>query len=138
MQHSHEGLDRPGEGPYGNLFAPLRYRDFRVLWAGMTVSLVGDGVFLISIAWETYALWNAPIALSIVGIGMTVPTIAFLLVGGVVSDRRDRRGVLAPAGGLPAVAVARLAGPLPSGAPPLSGVRLLLAGYRGGTTPFTP
>ena len=39
----------------------------------MAISLVGDGIFLIAIAWEAYALWNAPAALSIVGIGMTVP-----------------------------------------------------------------
>ena len=57
----------------------------------MAVSLVGDGIFLIAIAWETYVLWNAPAALSIVGIGMTVPTVVFLLLGGVLSDRHDRR-----------------------------------------------
>ena len=75
----------------------------------MTISLIGDGIFLIAIAWESYSLWNAPAALSIVGIGMTIPTIAFLLVGGVVSDRHDRRVVMAWADGLRAVAVALLA-----------------------------
>ena len=75
----------------------------------MTVSLIGDGIFLVAIAWETYTLWNAPAALSIVGIGMTIPTIAFLLVGGVVSDRYDRRLVMAWADGLRAVAVGALA-----------------------------
>src|SRR5881275_943379 len=138
MQHSHEVLDRPGEGPYGNLFAPLRYRDFRVLWAGMTVSLVGDGVFLIAIAWETYALWNAPIALSIVGIGMTVPTIAFLLVGGVVSDRHDRRRVMACADGLRAVAVGVLAVLVVTDALRLWELVALVAIYGAGTAFFTP
>jgi len=95
MQHSHDALDRPGGIGRGRLLSPLRHRDFRVLWTGMTVSLVGDGIFLIAIAWESYALWNAPAALSIVSIGMTVPTIAFLLVGGVVSDRHDRRLMMA-------------------------------------------
>ena len=138
MQHSHEGLDRPGEGPRGNLLAPLRYRDFRVLWAGMTVSLVGDGVFLIAIAWETYALWNAPIALSIVGIGMTVPTIAFLLVGGVVSDRHDRRRVMACADGLRAVAVGVLAVLVVTEALRLWELVALVAIYGAGTAFFTP
>jgi len=90
------------------LLSPLRQRDFRILWTGMTISLIGDGIFLIAIAWESYSLWNAPVALSIVGIGMTIPTIAFLLIGGVVSDRRDRRVVMAWADGLRAVAVAVL------------------------------
>src|SRR2546421_3847798 len=109
MQHSHDALDRPGGIGRGQLLSPLRHRDFRVLWTGMTVSLVGDGIFLIAIAWESYALWNAPAALSIVSIGMTVPTIAFLLVGGVVSDRHDRRLVMAWADGLRALAGALLA-----------------------------
>ena len=60
----------------------------------MAVSLLGDGIFLIAIAWESYALWNAPAALSIVGIGMAVPTVLFLLAGGIVSDRYDRRLVM--------------------------------------------
>jgi MFS family permease len=109
MQHSHEALDRPGGFGRGNLLSPLKHRDFRILWTGMTISLIGDGIFLIAIAWESYSLWNAPAALSIVGIGMTIPTIAFLLIGGVVSDRRDRRVVMAWADGLRAVAVAVLA-----------------------------
>jgi DHA3 family tetracycline resistance protein-like MFS transporter len=109
MQHSHEALDRPGGLGRGDLLSPLRHRDFRILWTGMTISLIGDGIFLIAIAWESYSLWNAPAALSIVGIGMTIPTIAFLLVGGVVSDRHDRRVVMAWADGLRAAAVALLA-----------------------------
>src|SRR5437868_14922288 len=100
MQHSHEALDRPGGVDRGNLLSPLRHRDFRVLWTGMAVSLIGDGIFLIAIAWESYALWNAPAALAIVGIGMTVPTIAFLLVGGAISDRHDRPLVMPWADGL--------------------------------------
>ena len=91
MQHSHEALDRPGGCSRVNLLAPLRHRDFRLLWAGMTVSLIGDGIFLIAMVWQAYELWNAPAALSLLGIGMTIPTIAFLLPAGVLSDRLDRR-----------------------------------------------
>ena len=60
----------------------------------MCVSLLGDGVFIVAMAWQVYALSNAPTALSLVGIAMTVPTIAFLLLGGVLSDRFDRRRVM--------------------------------------------
>jgi DHA3 family tetracycline resistance protein-like MFS transporter len=91
MQHSHEGLDRPGGVSRVNLIAPLAGRDFRLLWTGMAISLFGDGIFLIAMAWEAYELWNAPAALSILGIGMTIPTIAFLLPAGVLSDRFERR-----------------------------------------------
>src|SRR5436190_14561022 len=94
MQHSYEGLDRPGGFARVNLLAPLRHQRFRLLWGGMTISLLGDGIFLVAMAWQTYALWNAPAALSIVGIAMTIPTIVFLLPGGVVTDRFDRRTVM--------------------------------------------
>ena len=76
------------------LLSPLRYRDFRLLWGGMCVSLIGDGVFMIAMAWQVYALSNAPTALAVVGIAMTVPTLAFLLLGGVLSDRFDRRRLM--------------------------------------------
>jgi DHA3 family tetracycline resistance protein-like MFS transporter len=94
MQPSFEGLDRPGGFARVGLLRPLGTRDFRLLWTGVSVSLVGDGVFLVATAWTAYALWNTPAALSVVGIAMTVPTMACLLVGGAVSDRFDRRFVM--------------------------------------------
>jgi DHA3 family tetracycline resistance protein-like MFS transporter len=94
MQHSFEQLDAHGGYARVGLLRPLRHRDFRLLWIGMSVSLVGDGVFLVATAWSAYTLWNAPAALSVVGIAMSLPTIACLLVGGAVSDRFDRRRVL--------------------------------------------
>jgi MFS family permease len=94
MHHSYEGLD----GGHGlsrvGLLVPLRHRDFRLLWSGMCISLLGDGVFFVALAWQVYALSNVPTALAIVGIAMTVPTITFLLIGGVISDRLDRRRVM--------------------------------------------
>src|SRR6201989_3040839 len=79
MQHSYDSLDRPGGFSRVHLLAPLRHRDFALLWCGQTGSLIGDGVFLVAMAWQVYALSNAPTALSMVGIAMTVPTIVLLL-----------------------------------------------------------
>ncbi len=138
MQHSHDALDRPGGVAHGRLLSPLRHRDFAVLWAGMTVSLVGDGIFLIAIAWESYVLWNAPAALSIVSIGMTVPMIAFLLFGGVVSDRYDRRLVMAAADGLRALAVGALAALVFAHQLRFWELVVLVAVYGAGTAFFTP
>ena len=91
MHHSHEALDRTGGLTRSGLLTPLRERDFRLLWSAMCISLLGDGAFLVALAWQVYSLSDAPTALSVVGIAMTVPTILFLLVGGVASDRLDRR-----------------------------------------------
>ena len=90
------------------ILRPLRHRDFRLLWTGMTASLIGDGIFLVALAWQVYELSNVPTALSIVGVAMTLPQIVFLLVGGVVSDRFDRRRVMIAADALRAVSVAAL------------------------------
>jgi MFS family permease len=138
MQHSHEALDRPGGLSSITTLAPLRHRDFRLLWAGMTVSLLGDGVFLVAIAWEAYVLWNAPAALSIVGIGMTLPMIAFLLPGGVLTDRLDRRLVMLAADAVRAAAVALLAALAFAGALRFWELVALVAFYSVGTAFFTP
>ena len=38
------------------IFGPLHIRDFALLWTAMTVSLLGDGVFFVAIAWQAYDL----------------------------------------------------------------------------------
>lgn len=73
---------------------PLQVRDFRLLWTGMTVSLLGDGVFAVTIAWQVYQLSDAPTALSVVGVAMSLSQLVSLLLGGVASDRLDRRRVM--------------------------------------------
>jgi DHA3 family tetracycline resistance protein-like MFS transporter len=138
MQHSHEALDRPGGFSRVNLLAPLRHRDFRLLWTGMTVSLVGDGIFLVAMAWQAYELWNAPAALSLLGIGMTIPTIAFLLPAGVLSDRLDRRSLMLCADIGRAVVIAALAVLSLTGLLTFWELMALVALYGVGTAFFTP
>jgi DHA3 family tetracycline resistance protein-like MFS transporter len=87
------------------ILSPLRERDFAILWSGMAVSLLGDGIYIVAIAWEAYSLSNAPTALSVVGVAWTLPTVAFLLLGGAISDRYERRRVLLLASAAEAIAV---------------------------------
>ena len=54
------GSTAPAASAASGLLAPLRHRDFRLLWSGMCVSLLGDGIFLVAMAWQVYALSNAP------------------------------------------------------------------------------
>ena len=139
MQPSFEGLDRPGGFSRVGLLRPLRSsRDFRVLWAGMTVSLIGDGIFLIAVAWTAFKLWNAPGALSVIGIAMTVPTIVCLLAGGAVSDRFDRRLVLVWSDVTRALVVALLAGLAYVGELSFPALALLAAAYSAAGAFFTP
>jgi hypothetical protein len=52
---------------------PLRISDFRLLWAGMTVSLLGDGLYVVAIAWQAYQISNSPYALAVTGVAWTPP-----------------------------------------------------------------
>jgi DHA3 family tetracycline resistance protein-like MFS transporter len=76
------------------IFEPLRERDFALLTAGWVVSLLGDGFFSVALAWQVYDISNVPTALSIVGVAWTLPLILFILLGGVFSDRYDRRWMM--------------------------------------------
>jgi MFS family permease len=90
------------------ILRPLRERDFALFWTGWTVSLIGDGFFLVAIAWQAFDLWNTPTALALVGVAETIPLVAFVLVGGVFSDRFERRRVLIASSALRGACVAVL------------------------------
>ncbi|GAA2625318.1 MFS transporter [Paractinoplanes durhamensis] len=74
--------------------APLRHRQFRLLWTGMSASLIGDGMLLVALAWHVYDVFGVPAAMSAVGVALSLPQVAMLLVGGVISDRFDPRTVM--------------------------------------------
>ena len=86
----------------GRLF---RSRDFRLLWIGTTISLTGDGVLLVALAWQVLALSRSPSALALVAAAMALPQALFAVFGGVVSDRFDRRHVMIGADAVRATAL---------------------------------
>jgi hypothetical protein len=72
----------------------------------MSVSLLGDGVYYVALAWQVYDLSGSPTALSVVGVAWTLPLAFFVLLGGVVTDRMERRLVMIGADAVRALAVA--------------------------------
>jgi DHA3 family tetracycline resistance protein-like MFS transporter len=76
------------------LLRPLRERDFALLWTGMTISLLGDGIYTVAVAWQVYEIHNDPSALALVGLAWTGGLVLFILLAGVLSDRLDRRRVM--------------------------------------------
>lgn len=89
-----------------SILRPLRERDFALLWTGMTVSLLGDGIYFVAIAFQVYGLSNAPTALSLVGLSWSIGMLAFVLTGGLTSDRLERRRVMIAADATRAVILA--------------------------------
>jgi MFS family permease len=80
--------------PCVRLLRPLRERDFALLWTGMTISLLGDGIYTVAVAWQVYEIHNDPSALALVGLAWTGGLVLFILLAGVLSDRFDRRRVM--------------------------------------------
>jgi DHA3 family tetracycline resistance protein-like MFS transporter len=120
------------------MLAPLAIRDYALLFAGMTVSLIGDGIYLVAIAWQVYELSNAPTALSIVGVAWTLPLVVFVLLGGVVSDRVDRRKVMIAADLIRFAGIAALGALSVAGMLELWHVVALVAVYGAGEAFFGP
>jgi DHA3 family tetracycline resistance protein-like MFS transporter len=87
------------------IVAPLRHRDYALLTVGAVVSLMGDGFFSVALAWQVYEISNVPTALSLVGAAWTAPLVIFILLGGVFSDRYDRRWLMVGADLLRAAAI---------------------------------
>jgi predicted MFS family arabinose efflux permease len=74
---------------------PLQHRDFRLLWIGQTVSMIGDGVYVFSVAWLVYKDLNAsPATFALVGIAWSLPQVLLLMATGALSDRMDRRHLM--------------------------------------------
>lgn len=120
------------------ILRPLGIRDFALLWTGMTVSLLGDGIYFVTIAWQVYELSNAPTALSIVGVSWTLPLALFILLGGVISDRFDRRRVMIIADILRGLAIAAIGVLAVSGVLELWHLVVLVAFYGAGEALFMP
>src|SRR5690349_234176 len=76
------------------LLDALAGRDFRLLWSGQTVSLLGNAAFLIAIGWRTYTLTGSASKLSLVFLVETAAMLTTLLLGGALADRYERRRMM--------------------------------------------
>ncbi len=86
----------------------LRKRDFALLVVGQAVSEVGDGFFLVALAWRVYQSYSSPAALSVVGIAFFAPRLLMAIAGRVISDRFERRWTMIGADATRAVTVGLL------------------------------
>src|SRR5207302_10170721 len=67
-------------------WGPLAVRDFRWLFVGHGVSLLGDQFYLIALPWLVLQLTGSGLALGAILLASTTPRMVFLLVGGAASD----------------------------------------------------
>ncbi len=78
----------------GGMFAPLRYRDYRLLFVGQLISALGDAFYIVALPWYMLTQGGGPanlgLALTAYGIPMGVMTLA----GGWLSDKLRARRVM--------------------------------------------
>jgi MFS family permease len=80
--------------PKNPMLRVLGLRDFRLLWIGGTISVLGSQFSMIAMPWLVLQLTNDPLALGIVLALEGIPRAIFMLVGGVASDRIPPRTIL--------------------------------------------
>ena len=69
----------------------LSNRQFAWLWSGQTVSQFGDGIISVALPLLVLAITKNATDLGLVVAARLVPTVAFLLLGGAITDRVSRR-----------------------------------------------
>jgi len=92
-------------------FVALRHRDYRLLWAGQFVSIIGAQMQFVAINWHIYQLLQGnsltvnlfgqqvtlnseALGLGGVGLARIVPIAFFALIGGTLADVMNRRKLL--------------------------------------------
>lgn len=92
-----------------SLLSALRVRDFRLVWAGESISLLGDQFYLVALPWLTLQLTGSGLALGTVAAAAGIPRAIFMLLGGAMTDRFSPRSVMLVSNSLRVVLAALIA-----------------------------
>ncbi len=76
----------------------------------MTVSLIGDGILLVALAWQTYELSRSPSTLGWIAAAYVAPMALVSLGGGVLTDRFERRKMMISADLVRVISLGGMAG----------------------------
>lgn len=73
---------------------PLRERNFRMLWAGSAISLLGDQFYLVALPWVVLTLTGSAVAVGTILMAVAIPRAVLMLIGGALTDRISARRIL--------------------------------------------
>jgi MFS family permease len=76
------------------LWQPLSARDFRLLWVGQSISILGDQFYLVALPWLVLVLTGSSFALGSVLLVAGATRALFQLIGGALSDRFSPRTLM--------------------------------------------
>jgi len=83
-----------GSKTLGRTLAAFTYRDFRVQWFGACTSSIGTWTQMTAQNWMVQSLTGSTFFLGLDSFLQGLPLMLFMLIGGVMADRRDRRQTL--------------------------------------------
>lgn len=86
----------------------LSRRDFRRLWLGSSLSLVGDGMTFVALTWLVLSQPGGTRQLGLLTVCYTLPVFAGGLLSGPILDRFDKRHVLAADSAVRGAAIASI------------------------------
>ncbi len=75
-------------------WGPLANRNFRLLWMGENVSLLGDQFYFIALPWLIFQMTGSALAFGAILMVGGIPRAFFTLVGGVAADRFSPRSIM--------------------------------------------
>ncbi len=85
----------PSSGnPLASIGRALRHRNYRLFFAGQTVSLIGTWLTRVATSWLVYRLTQSSLLLGLVGFAGQIPTLFLAPVAGAWVDRWNRHRVL--------------------------------------------
>jgi predicted MFS family arabinose efflux permease len=79
------------------MFNILRERNFRLLWFGQLVSVLGDQLLFLALPFYIYSQTQSTVATGLLLMAQTAPGILFSSLSGVFVDRWDRRKIMVTA-----------------------------------------
>src|SRR3954454_15392230 len=84
----------PSEGGLGFALRALSHRNYRLFFAGQSVSLIGTWLTRIATSWLVYRLSGSAAMLGVIGVFGLVPTLVVAPLAGVYVDRHSRHKVI--------------------------------------------
>lgn len=76
------------------LLRALRYRNYRLFFAGQSVSLIGSWMQMVAVSWLVYRLTDSAFLLGVVAFTSQIPILFVSPIAGVLADKGDRRRLL--------------------------------------------
>src|ERR1043165_4900008 len=85
---------QPNESSSNSFAEVLRNQNFRLLWIGESVSVLGDHFFVIALPWLVLQLTGDSLAMGTVLALSAIPRALLMLVGGALTDRFSPRRLM--------------------------------------------